>query len=308
MSYKTNKYIKNSFGIVPEFAPGKKLTYEVKDKNIYIVGYSGVPKVIPLTDNTSVEPDTENGLGSIIKGRMGFGNVIIKNSSGEHRIEGLKNINSFIEAIFNEINGALDEIPKKNQNTEDSNYFNENDLSDVIVYYPHIAKTVNEIFVYRLKRNIFKKKPVYRNLMKNGDIVRKGDVIAEYGTIEITSASDGKIVFLSNEQPGKYEWPQNADSILEFPKDLDNEDCYCVGIRILNNNPESSEFRIKNFYNNGNWFAGNDKKIAETVFSIIDEAYSNTIEIPKHLRKNPILEKYWRLIEDGKGYIEKINS
>lgn len=308
MSYKTNKYIKNSFGIVPEFVPGKKLTYEIKDKKIYIVGYSGVPKIIPLTDNTSVEPDTETGLGSIVKGRMGFGNVVVKNSSGEHLIEGLKNINLFIEAIFNEINATLDEIPKNPNNAESINDFNENDLSDTIVYYPHIPKAINEIFIYRLKWKYFKKKPAYRNMKRIGDLVRVGDVIAKYGTIEVTSASNGKIVFLSNQQPGKYEWPENPDNILEFSKSLKKEDCYCVGIRILSHNPESSELRITRFYNNGSTYSGIRKNIGETVYSLIEEACANSINIPKHLRKDLMLEKYWKLINQGKGYIKKINS
>lgn len=104
MSYKTEKYIKNSMGIVPEFRPGKKMTYEIENKKLTITGYSKVPKIIPLTENTSVEPNTEEGIISIVKGRFGFGSVTIKNSSGSHRIEGLKNITSFIEAIYHEIN------------------------------------------------------------------------------------------------------------------------------------------------------------------------------------------------------------
>lgn len=103
MSYKTHRYIKNTFGIVPEVRLGKKMTYLVENKKLTITSWSGVPKIIPLTESTSVDPLTDKGLLGTAQGIMGFGDVVIKNSSGEHKIEGLKNIKTFINAVHSEI-------------------------------------------------------------------------------------------------------------------------------------------------------------------------------------------------------------
>ena len=95
--------LKNTFGIVPEVRLGKKMTYLIESGKLTITSWSGVPKYIPLTDSTSVEPLTDSSFSSTVHGAFGFGDVVIKSSSGEHHIEGLKNINEFINALNNEI-------------------------------------------------------------------------------------------------------------------------------------------------------------------------------------------------------------
>ena len=52
--------LKNTFGIVPEVRLGKKMTYLIESGKLTITSWSGVPKYIPLTDSTSVEPLTDS--------------------------------------------------------------------------------------------------------------------------------------------------------------------------------------------------------------------------------------------------------
>lgn len=132
MSYKTNRYIKNTFGIVPEVRLGKKMTYLVENKKLTITSWSGVPKIIPLTESTSVDPLTDKGMFGTAQGAMGFGDVVIKNSSGEHKIEGLKNIREFINAIYFEI-GTLNENDLNHTTKPQTNIQSSEDLLQLAV-------------------------------------------------------------------------------------------------------------------------------------------------------------------------------
>lgn len=200
------------------------------------------------------------------------------------------------------IKEVLIEKMEENKNLE----ITENILSNTVVFYPHIPKTVAKILAYRLKRNLFKRKPIYSILKRIGDIVRKGDVIAKYGPIEITAASDGKIVFLSTELPGKVEWSDSSKTV--FSKESKKDDCFCVGIRIINQSPEPSEIFVRNFYNHGNVWVNMEKRRGnETVYTLIDHGLCHPDSyLPADLKKNNILEMYWNLINHGQAYTEKL--
>ena len=298
MTYKTKSYF-----ILPVI-PNYFKTYGVdSDRKLEIKTIFSGSEIIPL-EGLAVKIDKGRGLKFIINSISNSGNLTLTGSAvnGIRILENVYNVKEFKDAIDGNF------MPTHANNTESLPEFTENDLSNTVIYYPHIPKIVDTILIYRLKRK-YRKEPIYTNLKRTGDLVHKGDVIAKYGPIEVTAASDGKIVFLSQGQPGKLEWPDSSETTVTFSKETKKDDCYCVGIQILNHTPEPSETFIRNFYNHGNVWVNMDKqKGMETVYTLIDHGLCDPDNyLPKELRKSNILKNYWALINQGQAYTESIN-
>lgn len=189
MSYKTQRHIKNTFGIVPEIRPDKRMTYEVENKTIKIKGYSGIPQIIPITESTSLIPETGKGITGIVRGSLGFGNVIIKNSSGEHKIEGLKNIKAFMDAVYAEINPNY--VKSESDENEDETSKNQTTYNtDVILSEKIMFPTIPRILYKVLSKNkVTSKYSLFDWKVKDGDFVQQGEVICEINVIPIKDKS-----------------------------------------------------------------------------------------------------------------------
>jgi len=306
MSYKTKPYF--LIPVIPNYF--KSYNVDV-DRNLHVNRLSGESETIPL-EGLASKILKGKGLKFIINLMVGSGDLELTGSAVGRglTIKNVYNVKQFKDVIDGNLKIHTEDSSMKNRKE-----FMEKDLGDKIIYYPHIPYTIDELLKSQRKRNLLKKEAVYINLKKIGDWVFQGDVIAKYGDIEITAISDGKIVFISSAQPGKHEWPERPDNTIVYPKEINKEDCYCVGIRTLDEYPFNGTYnemapslQVRYLYNHGK--AIFDNKGLDTFYAIADNAHvgESAIYIPKHLKNSKELKKYWRLINAGRAYIEKIDS
>ncbi len=176
------------------------------------------------------------------------GTLEVRGLSDTMIVHNLQNINKFWAAC----EGTYTSNEQKTTQVADAKFRNlsERDLSDFVVFYPHIPATMVKLLkgiepsVYNSARLI--------SSVNEGDWVKEGQVIAKYGKVEINATHDGRIELLGNSEAGIYEWPNeknvqphgdyeegdplhlspnfNIGQVI-FDKNLEERDCYSFALR-----------------------------------------------------------------------------
>ena len=137
------------------------------------------------------------------------------------------------------------------------------DLTDWVVYYPHIPKAVHRLLKARDPNRYHDN--AYTIVATKGSGVQKGQVIARYGDFQVTAPFDGRLEMLGDARPGLHEWPDlqeyrhidgteeeqkiaNLNSYaLVFPSSIPEKEAYAFALRPIRNQVGLTESKFNSF-------------------------------------------------------------
>lgn len=227
------------------------------------------------------------------------------------RIEKLKEGIQF-QDIIDEIENTIRDY-LKGENKEE-------DLADIIIYYPHIPKTIVTLL-----------KALYPDKYDSADFaplvqkyawVEKGQTVAIYGEIEMTAPFSGRIEMLGSHHAGRFEWPETEGTTIMKFLNHDNDGSakeeyhYSFALRPLLTDPDYirtrtpyNDYHVARAFDNAEL---NSKRFMGFIYgqppfyTLIDNAtacvkgLSSRIQVPISLRKDDEFRKqlirYWDLI------------
>lgn len=194
MPYETRPYIP----FVP-FAPNPLKKYEVREGKLFTyytlfdlpilrfsAGYRNLDDADP-TPHAGVFGHAAN-----------MGGVRVETQRSSFDVYRLRDREAFMAAIERAQSEA-------EESAEEKSNWNEADLADFLIFYPHIPKAVETLLRHIEPENFTEQS--YTNRVKVGEWVTAGTVVASYGGVEISCPVDGRIEMIGHESPGLHEWP-----------------------------------------------------------------------------------------------------
>jgi hypothetical protein len=199
-----------------------------------------------------------------LRSAFDLGNVTLSTKNGTTEFMRVNNATSFARALRGEHPDVIADTQQRAAAEKEKHKFDnvtEADMANIVIYYPHIPKAVNTVLQALDPENYFPS--AYKNILKEGTWVRKGDVIARYGRTSITCPFDGRLEMVGNPNPGLNEWPEPQEARhvtgensttfeyrlrelnrghLVYSQDLPERDCFAFAIRPL---------KEDNFYSHG---------------------------------------------------------
>ncbi|KHE94078.1 MAG: hypothetical protein SCABRO_00156 [Candidatus Scalindua brodae] len=228
MPYKTRPYISYTFGCLRN----PFIQYEItKDKKLYTHrSFFGLfhwgPSAFLDLDKVSPEPTNQKFLNP--KGWISMGDVKVSVPGKTEIFKNIKPMDDFILAVEgehpffkDERRQVQEEEEQKVKEAEIKASMKDENLADIIIYYPHIPKTVVTLLkaLYPSKYDSARFTP----LVKKGAWVEKGQTVGSYGEIKITATYSGRIEMLGNSQAGRFEWPETEGTVIKKFLDHDND-------------------------------------------------------------------------------------
>lgn len=322
MSYVTRPYVRYTL-----ICPSPFLKYEITPDKLYIHHeFFGIQLGQPAT--YSLQGADFEPVQNILQRILGVGSLTVRSRNGAVTCERISDIEQFRAALEGTHSAIIADKDKERESNKIVN-LTDADLSDCVLYYPHVPKAVDRL-LRALEPTRYNSSP-YVNIAKVGQGVQRGDVIAQYGDIKITAPYSGRIELIGNADPGKHEWPEpqpfDSHSInsgrLLFPESIDPTECHAFALRPLRDPEYVGEsgnynwFSVRNAFDHGNVWRDMKKKRGNTFYTIIDLTVcdlkypGNGIALPQELRDDTgyrdRLMEYWVLINNASASIRRVH-
>ncbi len=314
MSFKTRPYIAFGLGSNP------LKSYRIENKEASISAVAGMDGTLPLTSNgVNVEIDRGKLPRSWARAVLGLGNVTVSNPNGSLLFEKVINTSAFKRAV--ELEASLPTVAERD--AQEQERIRKAPLSNVLVYFPQIPKSVERL----LQAN--GRGTGYIQMVTEGDYVKKGQIIGNFGDTDITAPVDGRIEMLGYPSACDYEWnygsyirdyiqiekksataalasrSDNPEMLVFGKPDIsDPKAKYSFGIRPLADVDDKDFLRLRYAFDNGKGIDDKGKSLYKLVYS-----YWSGKQFPPSLQndeklKAEIIYGFWPMIDSGKTVIE----
>ncbi len=207
----------------------------------------------------------------------------------------------------------------------------ESSFESYILLYPHIPKTVHQILA-AIRPRVFDAASLHAQV-RVGDVVRKGDVVATYGDMLLTSPHDGRVEMLGDLTPGIHEWPgigldysdettgkqgsPDRIPIGQLPLDVTHmrTEVYSFGLRPFKSKLDRCPI-VRWCFDHGSPWLDRKRKRGWAMYSVIDLAAfackggPNKLNIPRRFLEDSSFthraRQYWTLINNAEAAREPV--